>query len=197
MAGKDNGNLVLCIDPSVKDLGFAWFDVKLTLKKARLRGSGHYRCRGMDGGVDAGWDERIDESVEWLYRTVLRELDERASMIGIADRGQGKLWKVVMEMPQPFGGGVGGRGDAAKNTGATLKLMAQVWAMRQMLLDFDLTGSVKLVEPSVWKGQKDKEVTMRRNRRHWKWEGSNHNESDAVGIGDWYIRKFLEFKIDG
>jgi hypothetical protein len=123
------------------------------------------------GGRRFDWLERIDAMVDGVSRVV-----------GEVDPGT-----VLIEQPEHFGGG--GRAGAARNSGSVLKLMALVFSIRQMVLEVSAAASVVLIPVRTWKGQVPKVVTMNRVRRSWGWEGTDDNEADAVGIGDWWIRK--------
>ena len=78
-------------------------------------------------------------------------------------------------------------GQGAVNSGSLGKLIGCVHSLRTT--GVALGCRVHLVPVSRWKGQVPKEVTQRRVRTHWGWQGEDHNEADAVGIGDWYLRK--------
>ncbi|KKK77481.1 hypothetical protein LCGC14_2853180, partial [marine sediment metagenome] len=64
-----------------------------------------------------------------------------------------------------------------------------VFRVRTLFEQMDV--EVTLVPVPKWKGNVPKEITMDRSRKHWGWRGEDHNEGDAVGIGDWYFRKYL------
>ena len=57
--------------------------------------------------------------------------------------------------------------------------------------------AVELVPVRDWKGSVPKHITLKRIQRAWGWRGMDHNIADAVGIGDWYIRKQLKFEAIG
>ena len=63
-----------------------------------------------------------------------------------------------------------------------------------------LTGrpEVTLYPVSVWKGTTPKEITQKRMTRYWGWDpnakGSSHDEADAIGIGDYHIRRVLQYR---
>jgi hypothetical protein len=90
---------------------------------------------------------------------------------------------VVCEHPEVFNSG---RGAAANASGDILKLTGLCYSLRQVALD-RVTWAFAPV--SVWKGQVKKQVTELRIRRAWGWRGTDNNEADAVGIGDWVVRK--------
>lgn len=94
---------------------------------------------------------------------------------------------VVSEFPEVWGSS--GRGGAANASGDLLKLAGFCYAARQAILDHFSGVQWEFVPVSKWKGQTPKELTQMRIKRAWNWKGQNHNEADAVGIGDWVIRK--------
>jgi len=51
-----------------------------------------------------------------------------------------------------------------------------------------------LVKVSTWKGQVSKDITADRIKRRWGMEVHRLDESDAIGIGDWYLCKSLKYK---
>lgn len=156
---------LLAIDPSTKALGWAVF----TLAPNRLIESGVMRQRNDDGPDDEpAWLMNLDEVVEKV-RCVCTEHG-----ISLA----------VIEQPQMFGSS---RGKAAAASGSILKLTAVAFALRERLMVLGV--DVLMVPVSRWKGQTPKLITQKRVRRVWGWEGNDHNEADAVGIGDWYLRK--------
>ena len=121
--------------------------------------SGHRKANGKD------WLQNMDQQLDFLY-----EFDD--------------LDKVVIELPEAWGSS--DRSVAAMNS--VLKLSVLVGAIRYMFA-IEAGIAVELVTVRQWKGQVPKEVTIRRIRKHWGWTGRDHNEADAVGIGDWYLRK--------
>jgi len=162
---------LLCIDPSIRALGWAVFSMQKKRRKAELIYSGVIKLRGQD------WIAKMDQMVDAVH---------------FEAAGLKLLYKevtILIEMPQIFGG----RGVVAQNSSALYKLIACVFSLRQMFLDLD--EEVVLIPVTKWKGQVPKEVTQRRVRKYWKWKGTDHNEADSIGIGDWYIRKELQWKV--
>lgn len=98
-----------------------------------------------------------------------------------------KWSKCLIEMPQAFHSE---RSQAAM--GSVIKLAFLVGQFHQLLTVRGI--EVELVLVSKWKGNVKKEITRQRVNRHWGWDKKDHNECDAVGIGDWYFRKHLRLK---
>jgi hypothetical protein len=164
---------LLAIDPSIRALGWSVFEVDESAGAARLLRSGVQRTRG--GREEVDWVERLDMMVDFVIGLCL----ERGKECSV----------VVIELPSVY---AGGRGDAASASGSIMKLSSLVFALRQALLGEGI--EVQLVPVRKWKGTLPKHITERRVRIYWHWKGSDHNESDAVGIGDYWIRKELRYK---
>lgn len=162
---RKHAKRLLSIDPSTKTLGWALFDRRNGSADWRLVRSSYIRRR-----PKADWMQGIDDMV--------------AQLMGVAKKYG--VHVVVIEKPQVFGGNAG---VAAANTESVMKLSACVWAIRQAMRYVAPVMHVELVNVNKWKGQTPKSVTQMRVRRHWGWDGKDHNEADAVGIGDWWIRK--------
>ena len=169
---------ILCIDPSVKALGWAVFrGVKCNQCKGdhkwELFKSGVIKNnKGKKDGVD--WIDKLDYMVQKISEMI----------------NEHELWRtldlVLIELPSTYSGG---KGDVAANSGAIMKLMGLVMALREMIR---CTGFKTMVVPvRSWKGTVPKHITQKRIKHFWDWDGDDHNEADAVGIGDWYIRKHL------
>lgn len=116
---------------------------------------------------------------DWIRRT-----DEMVTNVRLIDDRTDARLVVVIEQPEIF---LGGRGQAAANSGDVLKLCATAWSIRQAFVDDG--REVMMVPVRTWKGNLPKSVTAARMRKHWGWKGEDHNESDAVGIGDWFVRR--------
>ena len=95
-----------------------------------------------------------------------------------------KIDYAVIEQPEIFRSG---KGEACISSGAIIKLTGCAFSIYGALT---MTGvDVTMVKVTRWKGNVPKHVTQRRVKRHWGTCPSNHNEADAVGIGDWAVRK--------
>jgi len=170
--------VLISVDPSIKDFGWAVFLVDDKRKVCGYSDSGFIRFSSK-----VSWEERIDESVD--------SIGEATKGWGKGSGGSGGLLGAI-EHPEPY---ASARGEAAKNTGATLKLMAQAWSIRAAMRANG--GRVTMTTPTGWKGQTNKDHTARRMLRAWGLNFDNHNECDAVGIGTWYIREILGYRLTG
>lgn len=165
---------VICVDPGTRVMGWAHFSGASPV----LKGSGFIRCAP---GKDLSWIDHVDSQVRQFESLVNRIGLGYAANPTTSARYPGML---ICELPGVQGGAAG---EAAKNSGDILKLMALVFALRERATSLGL--DTQLVPVNIWKGQVPKEITQMRVKKHWGWLGSDHNEADAVGIGDWYYRK--------
>lgn len=155
---------ILCIDPSIRAMGYAFFDQVQQSKpwaKWVLSDSGCYTYAERD----TYWHYALDAMV-----------DAVEGLVCGTDTDPATLAHVFVERPD----------HVRTDPGSVLKLMACAYSIRQMLLpDWPVT----MLDVNEWKGNVPKEVTQRRIRKHWGWGGTDHNEADAVGIGDYVLRK--------
>jgi Holliday junction resolvasome RuvABC endonuclease subunit len=158
--------MLLTIDPGTKTTGYAVFSIDEHNKDAFLIRTGHFKGRHKE------WIPNVDQIVCSFDCAQFRQVDQ-----------------VLIEQPQLFISS--NKGRAASNSGAVIKLMALAFSLRQL---FILTGyQVQMVPVNTWKGQLPKVITARRMKKHWNHSSSCNDETDAVGIGDWYIRKQLQY----
>jgi Holliday junction resolvasome RuvABC endonuclease subunit len=100
---------------------------------------------------------------------------------------------VLIEQPMIFGSS---KGRAALNSGAVGKLVACVFQLKGAIRSELPDTEIKLLPVRQWKGNLKKHVTAKRIKRSWGVvcaEGED-DETDAVGIGDYYLRKALRYK---
>lgn len=162
---------LICVDPSIKALGFAVFKrTRLCRAAWELVTSTCIRLKDKDRGNPLSWVNRIDEMTSMVMDLLLNATS------GIENAADAML---VIELPDY-------RTEAASNTGSIEKLVAFVFTLRAMASSF---CKVTLVPVRKWKGNAPKSITQARVVKHWNWSGTDHNEADAVGIGDWAIRK--------
>jgi Holliday junction resolvasome RuvABC endonuclease subunit len=154
---------LLAIDPATKTLGWAVF--------RRSAGGG----RGWKL-IDSGFIKQRGEN--WIVN-----LDAMVSRVRAICTEYG-VTRGIIEQPEVFGSA---RGEGAGNTGSILKLTACAWSLRQQMKCMGIACDT--VPVRKWKGQVKKHITAMRVQRVWGWQGTDNNESDAVGVGDWYIRK--------
>jgi Holliday junction resolvasome RuvABC endonuclease subunit len=163
--------IVLCIDPGTKTAGWALFFSQDN--STRLIKSGIFKsCK------EGTWIDHIDEIIAAALSEFLGH----------------NVNKVIIEQPQVF---MSGKGQAASNSEAVLKLMGFVFAIRSLFIHiFKLQSSaITLVPVTTWKGQIPKNISADRIKRYWNVEPKDNNEADAIGIGDWYFRKHLSYHI--
>ena len=162
LLGPLSGRLI-CIDPSIRDLGWAEFFVDDEAKTYRLVRSGFLQNKTKD----------------WL--TAAEEMAFK--VLEVVPPKPGDLW--MIEQPKIF---TSVRGQAAVDS--VLKLFAFVAVLRLMVKARTIVCE-RLVFPHEWKGQTSKGITQRRIQRSLGVSVSNNNECDAIGIGDWWARKKL------
>ena len=166
-----NTEKVITIDPATASMGYAVWSVDKRQRTGKLESS---------GTVVGRHSKKKDGDDAWL----LNSDAQVAAVLEIV--WEMRISKCVIEMPQAFHSE---RSYAAM--GSIIKLAAFVGALRMALNDKDV--EVMLATVGKWKGTTPKNVTMQRIRKWWNWQGKDHNEGDAVGIGDWYIRKHLKY----
>lgn len=169
---------MLSIDPGLSTTGWALFEVNEIMEEGKY--------------IESGIILRPRKKCDWMFRLewVVANICAMVELAGIT--------KVVIERPQVF---MSGKGQAAGNAGSILKLTGLVYTIYGSLGLVGISGGkvvkagvdVMLVGVSKWKGQTPKRITQRRIMKHWRVLCEDHNEADAVGIGDWYIRKHLEY----
>ena len=171
---KNSSNLkyILTIDPGTKNLGWAIFKL-LPKNKAELINSGFIKI----STKEKDWAKRIDLicidllNVYWKYHLHFARL--------------------LIELPETFGGR---KGQAASNSGSVGKLMACVFQIKGVISREFPQFNVDLIPVRTWKGNLPKERTEYRVEKYWGKKGETNDESDALGIGDWYIRRILKYE---
>lgn len=195
----------LCIDPSIKALGWAVFSTALNpisqVKASPNDSDNAHRVWYITSGVlklkvdnDRLLDAELAHDPEWLSR--VDQMTQSLTRIAILNS---PLTKILIEMPRIF---MSEKGQGASNSGAILKLAFLVGSLRSFFLTSPSSptvplSSVELIPVNNWKGTLPKHITRRRIKRHWNIETQeiDHNEADAIGIGDWYFRKFKKYEI--
>ena len=129
--------------------------------RGKLKSSGHKNLKSKKD-----WVSNVDEMVEFI-RELLDDID-----------------LCVIELPDVF---TSARGLAASNSGAIVKLMAIVFAVRQMCLEEGI--GVYLLPVRKWKGNLPKEITQLRMKRRWGVVSKSNDEIDAIGIGTFYLER--------
>lgn len=164
---------VLCVDPSVRSLGWASFVETPCGSGMKLTGSGSIQAR------KASLDRRGEEAfVPWLG--AVDWMTEAVEEVFLAEGAD----ICVIEWPEVQASSAG---KAALNTGGAFVLMSIAVSIRCMLA----WNGVEVLAVPVrrWKGQTPKRVTVQRIKKHWGFVAQDSDEADAVGIGDWYCRK--------
>lgn len=168
---------VLSIDPGTKITGWAVFEVD------EIKHAGKYVCSSSikykPSYPKKGWLDRIEYMVARMINLV--------QSYGID--------KVVIEQPEVF---MRGRGVGASNSGAVVKLAGLVFAMKYAIIYSRKKRKAKvcqLVSVRKWKGNIPKEVTQRRIKKHLRLSITENNEADAVGLGSWYIKDCLGYRL--
>lgn len=149
----------LCVDPSVRNVGHAIF--AKDEKSAFLCSFGVFHPKSID------WRARALEVRDFVRETA---------------RGAG-VSEIYVEEPHHYDGG---KGTVARNSGSILKLMLVVGAVLGGCSDSET--NVTLISVQTWKGNLPKEITQKRVLRAWGVSG-DHNAIDAVGIGDYLVRR--------
>jgi len=151
-------NRLLAIDPGTRKAGYAIFE------------NGLYLCS----------DVIIikNKKLTWLQRVdfIIIEITQLLKHF--------KIDIVVIEEPQLFIGSRKGR--AASNSGSVLKLTALVHSIRIICRIKKI--KVYLIPVRKWKGTVPKAITQKRIKRHLGIDITQLDESDAVGLGLWYVR---------
>jgi hypothetical protein len=202
---------VLSIDPDVVQLGWAMFDLYAAGRnkgKCDLAAHGVVKVgRSLHDRFEHGFSPEENQSLGVLGAVPDRLGNKRTRVFGKVGmltwvyavdwmvesirrvEGGGELISVaVIEMPSHL---PTARGMAASNSGAILKLGFCVSSLRQALRDDGIP--VELIGVRFWKGQAPKEVTQRRMQQVWGVEYAKEDEYDAIGIGDWFVRRVLGY----
>lgn len=187
---------ILCIDPSIRNLGVAVFSNRKTDR--RETETGEFKLLS---------SATIKNPQPKASAREKRERKRRNSWVDDTDNMVNKLrqWRinqpyapepdlVLIELPRVF---QSEKGLAANNSGSIMKLAFCVAVLRSYF-HHHTSSKVELIPVNRWKGTVPKHITQRRIKKHWGWQGGkrDHNEADAVGIGDYYIRKVLNSPVD-
>ena len=161
--------MLFAIDPSIRKCGLAVFAATACSKLLDAR------------------TLRSTESKLWLRRS-----DEMVRLVANAietyrktQRLHAHTCRVLIEMPSHYSSAVG---NAAKNSGAILKLMFFVASLRQLLIGLGYCAT--LIRVNQWKGTVPKAITERRMQKRYGKQalhGLDDNAIDAIGIGTWFL----------
>lgn len=160
--------MLFTIDPSIKALGWALFDLDSTW-------------------IDSGFlRNNISATDHWI-----RAIDaQRHQIVSLLHRRPPR--HIAIELPEHFGAS-SGRSAAAQNSGAIMKLVACTFTLREAARSAVPQAKIHMIPVRVWKGQTKKPQTLHRIRRRFPSIPPSHlednNEVDALGIGDWVLTK--------
>lgn len=165
----------ITIDPSIKACGWAIWRYSHTLRYGYHTASGVIKSSPPP-------DELSDDPFAWVNRAdrVIRAL------VHVARKH--KAYGALIEHPQVF---MSSHGQAASNAGSILKLCGFCHSLRTTLCINSINGRFVLV--SKWKGNTPKRVTLHRILKRWQVSPADHNEADALGLGDWYLKNVLRY----
>lgn len=177
--------LLFCIDPSIKAMGVAWFDIDHKKKSAKYLSSD---CLTIRQGTKKDWVDRLWGMVDNVDQEIWTGKDSV-----VFSKGQSSV-RCLVELPSAYQSETG---QAASHSGATIKLAGIAFASATLVKYHEMLGKdikVDMIPVNKWKGTVPKKITQMRVKRAWGFCPKDHNEADAVGIGDWYIRKQLKYK---
>lgn len=168
---------ILTVDPGTRNAGWSFFNILEDQKQAVLSASGCVRVPAKT----KDWIARID--------TIVHEI---SMLIRKKDPSMKQPFILIVELPMNFGSS---KGMAASNSGSVGKLMGCVFQLKGTVMNlFESCTEVKLVPVRTWKGNTPKSITQKRILKHWNAVGSTEDESDAIGIGDYWVRNVLKYK---
>lgn len=192
---------VLAIDPSIRALGYALFSLNITRKKSQL----HLPIPGSPIYLESGVltlapamamlaQSKINPSLTGSASAWIAKADCMVKRLRELFPPVPPLQRVLIELPRHF---PSLKGQAAQQSSAILKLMFLVSALRAEYQNQQENIEVHLISVNRWKGTVPKSITQRRVQKHWQLPPSltdDHNEWDAIGIGDFYLRRALQLK---
>lgn len=170
----------LTIDPGTKNCGWAlWRASGRQPPSVEFVESGIWRANGSDPY------QRAYAIAEQLWDFLTGKGAEDDPLI---------ISSVFIERPRNFGGSTG-KGAAARNASSVLKLMFLVGLLAGRSVSAGI--EVGLVDVQRWKGNVKKIITARRVARAWDIDvsGMRFDETDAIGLGDFLVRKHWKVAI--
>jgi len=154
---------LLAVDPSINSLGWAIFDDEKLVRSGVLLSSA---------------DDKRNPSLEDRMSTMIRRLDAVCQ--------EEFLDTVIIEQPQSWGAY---KSVASTHSGSLLILhifVGALWAWGFTLGIGD--RGAKLIKVHTWKGQIPKTLTYKRVVELYGGSPQKYDESDAIGLGTWYIQ---------
>lgn len=160
---------ILALDPSILHLGWAYMHCHFTI------GSAVSTIVILDSGTIITPEEYKDVN---LVKRIYFNLEMLNSLDLDVDN-------VIIEQPENWGAY---KSMASSRSGSLLKLELLTGAIVGYTLALlEDPTAVVLVPVSKWKGQLPKHVTQKRMEKKYNCKFGTNDESDAVGIGDWYL----------
>jgi hypothetical protein len=178
------GLFVVAIDPSIRVTGYS------VMYSARKRKDGSRRFKLIRSGLICPVLRPWYKLASWgKWDVVYDRIDvvTKGATPRILPPSNG-LVVAVVEQPVVMLGSR--RGKAAANSGDLVCLAACAASVRQHARNCG--AFTKMVPVQQWKGNLPKAITRRRMQREWAIpKDMDHNEVDAIGLGDWAIRRFF------
>jgi len=164
---------ILALDPSVIHLGWAYMEWSSTWDAETLPVI-------HDSGCILAPDEYKDTELVKRIGFMLEALHDLDVDVDI----------VIIEQPENWGAY---KGMASSRSGSLLKLELLTGA----LVGWALTKCLepKLIKVSQWKGQLSKNITQRRMEKKYNCKCQTNDESDAIGLGDWYLTQGIKYGV--
>jgi len=163
---------ILTIDPGTKNVGWAIFGL---------------RSRNQAVLIDSGFIKIPSKEKDWTKRIDTICVD----LLNIYWHHHLHFAHLLIELPRVFGSH---KGQAASNSGSVGKLMACVFQIKGVISREFPQFDIDLIPVNQWKGNIPKHITEQRILKYWGYQGKTSDESDSIGIGDWYIRRKLKYK---
>lgn len=178
--------MLLAIDPSVISLGYAVFDADESSYIEYPQAPGFHTsslvCFGTVKKKTGTFP--LEERIGAIIGGLERELQKTPDVPALPFLGRRDV--VIIEKPQLWGAY---KSVASAQSGALLSLHILVgalfWHFNKRLFE------THLIPVSTWKGQLPKEVTKKRMEAKYKVKFATDDESDAVGLGTYYIEEVL------
>ena len=161
--------LLVAIDPGINSLGWALFHLGESPKYV-VSGNVEEKTRKLPIAA------RIHDTITDLEKTL-------PPMVFCANRDDYHNTLLLIEQPENWGSF---KTMASTHSGSMQKLTLLVGALIQF--GWSTIGRTELVRVSTWKGQLPKSVVQDRLFKTYGQRFRSHDEADAVGIGDWYVR---------
>lgn len=170
---------VLAIDPSINSLGWSYFAVECN----REPGSGKLFVQ-VPKLIDYGTVVMPDKCKQWLLEHRILGVVASLELMLLQLKHGPPYHYVVIEEPEMWGAY---KSVASAHSSSLLGLHITVGA----LLYWGKTVGLEahLIKVSKWKGQLPKKITMVRMQKEYNVTFDTNDESDAVGLGDWFCTK--------